>query len=62
MLFSHNRVLHFIGFRFASYYQDHMVLQRHPNRAVIWGYGNVSSAVTIKFEDTVYEAGVIAGS
>ena len=25
--------------RFASYYQDHMVLQKSPERAVVWGYG-----------------------
>ncbi|KAF3847949.1 hypothetical protein F7725_020977 [Dissostichus mawsoni] len=24
--------------RFASYYQDHMVLQKSPERAVVWGY------------------------
>ncbi|XP_063738593.1 sialate O-acetylesterase-like isoform X1 [Eleginops maclovinus] len=25
--------------RFASYYRDHMVLQKSPERAVVWGYG-----------------------
>uniref|UniRef100_A0A3Q3F657 Sialate O-acetylesterase-like n=1 Tax=Labrus bergylta TaxID=56723 RepID=A0A3Q3F657_9LABR len=25
--------------RFASYYGDHMVLQKSPERAVLWGYG-----------------------
>ncbi|UJR09504.1 hypothetical protein I4U23_013742 [Adineta vaga] len=24
--------------RFANYYQDHMVLQRAPERAIVWGY------------------------
>jgi len=26
-------------FHFARYYGNHMVLQRAPSRAVIWGYG-----------------------
>ena len=25
-------------FRFANYYQDHMVLQRAPQRAVVWDF------------------------
>ncbi|KAM4704298.1 sialate O-acetylesterase [Rhinophrynus dorsalis] len=34
-------------FRFASYYADHMVLQREPSKAVIWGYGEVGAVVTV---------------
>ena len=26
--------------RFANYYQDHMVLQRAPQRAIVWGYSD----------------------
>ncbi|UJR37757.1 hypothetical protein I4U23_030450 [Adineta vaga] len=26
--------------RFANYYQDHMVLQRAPQQAIVWGYGD----------------------
>ena len=26
--------------RFANYYGDHMVLQREPTSAVVWGYVN----------------------
>ena len=26
-------------FHFARYYGNHMVLQRAPSRAVVWGYG-----------------------
>ncbi|KAJ4942114.1 hypothetical protein JOQ06_011982 [Pogonophryne albipinna] len=33
--------------RFASYYQDHMVLQKSPERAVVWGYG--SEGAQVKF-------------
>ncbi|CAJ1065841.1 sialate O-acetylesterase [Xyrichtys novacula] len=33
--------------RFASYYGDHMVLQRSPERAVLWGYGPEGAQVTL---------------
>ncbi|XP_038817066.1 sialate O-acetylesterase [Salvelinus namaycush] len=35
------------GFRFASYYGDHMVLQKAPERAVLWGYGPDDAEVTV---------------
>ena len=38
------------GLRFASYYSDHMVLQRDRN-VTIWGYAGVSEAsktITVK--------------
>lgn len=34
-------------FRFASYYGNHMVLQKAPERAVLWGYGPVDAKVTV---------------
>ncbi|XP_029571407.1 sialate O-acetylesterase isoform X1 [Salmo trutta] len=34
-------------FRFASYYGDHMVLQKAPERAVLWGYGPDDTEVTV---------------
>ncbi|XP_068096394.1 sialate O-acetylesterase isoform X2 [Hyperolius riggenbachi] len=34
-------------FQFASYYGHHMVLQQRPARAVVWGYGDVGSRVTV---------------
>ncbi|XP_010891583.2 sialate O-acetylesterase isoform X2 [Esox lucius] len=34
-------------FRFASYYGDHMVLQKAPERAVLWGFGPDDAKVTI---------------
>ena len=37
--------------RFASYYADHMVLQRAPQRATVWGYASaddVGSNVTVQ--------------
>lgn len=33
--------------RFASYYGDHMVLQRTPEKAALWGYGPEGMAVTV---------------
>uniref|UniRef100_A0A8C8DAF1 Sialate O-acetylesterase n=1 Tax=Oncorhynchus tshawytscha TaxID=74940 RepID=A0A8C8DAF1_ONCTS len=35
------------GFQFASYYGDHMVLQKAPERAVLWGYGPDDAEVTV---------------
>ncbi|NXG23449.1 SIAE acetylesterase, partial [Grallaria varia] len=32
---------------FASYYGDHMVLQREPAGAVVWGRGQLDTAVTV---------------
>lgn len=34
-------------FRFASYYGEHMVLQRAPEKAVVWGYGTTGDVVQI---------------
>lgn len=33
--------------RFASYYRDHMVLQKSPEKAVLWGYGPEGAQVTL---------------
>ncbi|KAL7400798.1 hypothetical protein ABVT39_017977 [Epinephelus coioides] len=33
--------------RFASYYGDHMVLQKSPESAVLWGYGSDGAQVTL---------------
>ncbi|KAL0973315.1 hypothetical protein UPYG_G00201850 [Umbra pygmaea] len=35
------------GFWFASYYGDHMVLQKAPERAVLWGFGPENAKVTV---------------
>lgn len=44
-------------FHFASYFGDHMVLQRAPHRSVIWGYGpiitdNTSVLLVLEGPDT----------
>nr|XP_020013417.1 sialate O-acetylesterase isoform X1 [Castor canadensis] len=36
-----------IGFRFASYMNNYMVLQKAPAGAVIWGYGTPGAIVTV---------------
>ncbi|XP_019720524.1 sialate O-acetylesterase isoform X1 [Hippocampus comes] len=40
------------SFGFASYYGNHMVLQKSPERAILWGYGNPEGA-----QVTVYLSG-----
>lgn len=42
-------LLNFLGarFRFASYIDNHMVLQKKPAGAVIWGYGTSGATVTV---------------
>ncbi|XP_057694725.1 sialate O-acetylesterase-like isoform X1 [Corythoichthys intestinalis] len=40
------------NFCFASYYGDHMVLQKSPERSVLWGYGSPEGALV-----TVYLSG-----
>ncbi|KAF7219404.1 sialate O-acetylesterase [Nothobranchius furzeri] len=37
---------------FASYYGDHMVLQKSPQRAVLWGYAPEGSQVTVYLSGT----------
>lgn len=39
-------------FGFASYYGNHMVLQKSPERAILWGYGKPEGA-----QVTVYLSG-----
>ena len=40
-----------VDFAFASYYSDHMVLQREPTRAAVWGYAYaVGDQVTVNID------------
>ncbi|XP_002124590.3 sialate O-acetylesterase-like [Ciona intestinalis] len=48
-------------FAFASYYQNNMVLQMEPYRAVIWGYGTIGATVNISLIQDVYSTKVRAG-
>lgn len=43
-------------FRFANYYQDHMVLQHAPQRAIVWGYTDATNtSLTLTIGDRVYQ-------
>ncbi|KAK2176658.1 hypothetical protein NP493_649g01057 [Ridgeia piscesae] len=53
--------------QFASYYSDHMVLQRAPSRAVLWGYSSITDdniTITLQLKadsvNTVYKTSVHA--
>uniref|UniRef100_A0A672ITK3 Sialate O-acetylesterase-like n=1 Tax=Salarias fasciatus TaxID=181472 RepID=A0A672ITK3_SALFA len=39
--------------RLASYYGDHMVLQKSPARAVLWGYGPEGAHVTVSLSGPI---------
>ncbi|NXA98029.1 SIAE acetylesterase, partial [Melanocharis versteri] len=36
---------------FASYYGDHMVLQKKPSGAVVWGHGDLGAVVTVTLSE-----------
>ncbi|XP_067675941.1 sialate O-acetylesterase-like [Haliotis asinina] len=58
------------NFTFASYYGNHMVLQRAPKQAIIWGYSpNIGEVIKVKVEgqetisgrvynDSIYGVGI----
>ena len=41
-------------FRFASHYADHMVLQRTPYAAVLWGVGEENALVNVSLAGKLY--------
>ena len=40
--------------RFANYIQDHMVLQRAPQKAIVWGFGDSSTLTTLTINQRIY--------
>ena len=48
-------------FRFANIYGSHMVLQKAPQRAIIWGFGEVGQEVLLTAADEVYRSIIIEG-
>ncbi|XP_064594993.1 sialate O-acetylesterase-like [Liolophura sinensis] len=51
------------SFAFASYYGDHMVLQRGPQRAIVWGYSpNIGEKVTVTLAGHPMSTTVIGGN
>ena len=44
-------------FRFANYYEDHMVLQRAPQKSIVWGYTDTTDfPITLAMNNKVYQA------
>jgi sialate O-acetylesterase len=41
--------------RFANFIQDHMVLQRAPQRAIVWGFGDPSALTILRMNDKIYK-------
>ena len=48
-------------FRFANYYGDHMVLQRAPEQANVWGYVDGCKAVVVTFNGANTTATITPG-
>ena len=48
-------------FRFANIYGSHMVLQQAPQRARIWGFGEVGQKVLVTLQREVYCAEIKPG-
>ena len=48
-------------FRFANIYGDHMVLQKAPRRAIIWGYGQAREKVSLTVGWTLYRSEIRQG-
>jgi sialate O-acetylesterase len=49
-------------FQFASYYGDHMVLQRAPSEAVVWGYATeAGDEVVVEMDDQVISTNAFEG-
>ena len=40
--------------RFANTLGNHMVLQRAPQRAIVWGFGDSNTLTTLKMNDKIY--------
>ena len=48
-------------FAFANYFSNNMVLQRTPQQAVVWGWGDVGQTITISLDgEQVAEATVVS--
>lgn len=48
-------------FRFANIYGDHMVLQKAPNHAIVWGFGEVDQQVNVELSGKEYTTKVTSG-
>jgi sialate O-acetylesterase len=50
------KISHSHEFSFGSIYQNNMVLQRDPHKAIIWGYAQINSNVSITFKNKLYSS------
>ncbi len=50
------------SFSFANYYGDHMVLQKGPHSASVWGYIPECDPVTVTFNGKTITATLVAGA
>ena len=49
--------------RFANYYQDHMVLQRTPQRVIVWGYADtLNTPIILRMDNKIYRTGTSSSS
>ena len=48
-------------FRFANIYGSHMVLQKAPQRAIIWGFGEIGQEALLTAAGEVYRSLVSQG-
>ena len=50
-----------LTFRFANIFGDNMVLQKSPQRATVWGFGEAGQDVILIFNGEMYRSEVIPG-
>ena len=48
-------------FRFANIFGSHMVLQKAPSRALIWGFGEVGQKVFLTAGNKIYHSKIKKG-
>ena len=48
-------------FRFANIYGDHMVLQRKPFSAAVWGFGQTGEKVVVRLGSEAHTTEVVKG-
>jgi len=47
--------------RFANTLGNHMVLQRAPQRAIVWGFGDSNTLTTLEMNDKIYTTRIFLG-
>lgn len=47
------------GLRFASHFSSNMVLQRAPQKALVWGYRDANDIVKVKIQKQLKESAAL---